>query len=449
MPTENSHVTIAARWRVLRAIDELLGSAGDLLAPRVIEELRAGRARLAQARFNLAVLGEFKRGKSTLINALLGREVLPTGVVPLTSMVTVICHGPRDRLIVHYRDGRETEHPVSELAHFATEHGNPHNRLGVELTTVELPAELLVDGLQLIDTPGIGSVHEHNTAVAWGFLPRVDAAVCVLTADQPFAQSEREFFAAAAARVPRLLLVVNKIDHLQRGERQVALEFIEGAADELLAASEVEYFALSAREGEGVARLSRRIAQLAERESHALLVRSIGRLTAVAARDAAQAIEFEAQAIELTLGELRRRAELFAARAEALRAARAEAADLLERGVERLLEERVRYGNCSIASRVGSWRSFWRCRTRPRTCLDRGRAISSLRSTSANRRGSRSSSRMSATCSITSSRRDGGPCLGRSVAGWRSAMPRIDCCRWPIVTPAGFARRWWSGCARP
>jgi GTP-binding protein EngB required for normal cell division len=341
MPTESGHLTVAARWRVLRAIDELVGSAGELLAPRVIEELRAGRARLAQARFNLAVLGEFKRGKSTLINALLGREVLPTGVVPLTSMVTVICHGPRDRLIIHYRDGRETEHPVSELAHFATEHGNPHNRLGVELTSVELPAELLVGGLQLIDTPGIGSVHEHNTAVAWGFLPRVDAAVCVLTADQPFAQSEREFFAAAAARVPRLLIVVNKIDHLQRGERQVALEFIEGAADELLAASEVEYFALSAREGEGVARLSRRIAQLAERESHALLVRSVGRLTAVAARDAAQAIEFEAQAIELTLEELRRRAELFAARAQALRAARAEAADLLERAVERLLDDRV------------------------------------------------------------------------------------------------------------
>src|SRR5450755_369443 len=127
MPAERSQVPIAARWRVVRAIDELVGSAGELLAPRVVDELRAGRARLAQARFNLAVLGEFKRGKSTLINALLGRDVLPTGVVPLTSMVTVIRHGPRERLIVHYRDGRETEHPVSELSRFATEHGNPHN----------------------------------------------------------------------------------------------------------------------------------------------------------------------------------------------------------------------------------------------------------------------------------------------------------------------------------
>jgi hypothetical protein len=94
----------------MRAIDELIGGAGGFLAPMVIDELRAGRARLAQARFNLAVLGEFKRGKSTLINALPGRDVVPTGVVPLTSAVTVIRHGLRDRLIVRYRDGREAEH---------------------------------------------------------------------------------------------------------------------------------------------------------------------------------------------------------------------------------------------------------------------------------------------------------------------------------------------------
>ena len=341
MQAENSRLTIAARGRVLRAIDELADGAGDFLAPRVVDELEAGRARLAQERFNLAVLGEFKRGKSTLINALLGRNVLPTGVVPLTSAVTVMRYGPRDRLIVRYRDGRESEHSVSELARFATEHGNPHNRLGVELTIVELPAELLAGRLQLIDTPGIGSVHEHNTAVAWEFLARVDAAVCVLAADQPFAQSEREFFLAAAARVPRLLIAVNKIDHLQRGECQVAIEFIEQAAGELLGASELEFFALSARDGEGVDRLARRIARLAGRERDALLVRSIGRLTGRAAQDAAQAIGFEAHAIELTFEELRQRAEAFGERAETLRAARAEAADLLERGVDRLLDERV------------------------------------------------------------------------------------------------------------
>jgi GTP-binding protein EngB required for normal cell division len=338
---ENSRLTFAARGRVLQAIDELVAAHGDFLTPTVVQELEAGRARLAQAQFNLVVMGEFKRGKSTLINALLGRNVLPTGVVPLTSVVTIIRHGPCDRLIVRYRDGREAEHSISELARFATEHGNPHNRLGVDVTIVELPAELLAGGLQLIDTPGIGSVHEHNTAVAWEFLPHVDAAVCVLTADQPFAQSEREFFRAAAARVPRLLVAVNKIDHLEQDERQVAIEFIEQTAAQLLGASELEFFGISARDGEGIVGLASRIAQLAEREREALLVRSVGRLTAGAAQNALQAISFEADATELTLQELRRRAESFHERARALRAARAEAADLLERSVQRLLDERV------------------------------------------------------------------------------------------------------------
>jgi hypothetical protein len=135
---DDSRLALAAGPRVLEAVDELVAADGDFLAPRIVRELAAGRARLAQARCNLVVLGEFKRGKSTLINALLGREVLPTGALPLTSTVTIMRHGPRDRLLVRYRDGREAQHLVSDLARFVTEEQNPQNRLGVQETIVEL-----------------------------------------------------------------------------------------------------------------------------------------------------------------------------------------------------------------------------------------------------------------------------------------------------------------------
>jgi GTPase SAR1 family protein len=350
---DSSSLIIAARGRMLDAIDKLVSVAGDFLAPKVVHELEAGRVRLGRARLNLVVLGEFKRGKSTLINALLGRDVLPAGVVPLTSAVTILRHGPRERLIVRHRDGSEAEHTVAELQRFATEGGNPDNRLAVDRAIVELPAALLAGGLQLIDTPGIGSVHAHNTALAWEFLPQVDAALCVLTADQPFAHSEREFFLAAAARVPRLLVVVNKIDHLRRGERHVAIELIEDVSAQLLGASDVELFAVSARDGEGIARLAARISQLAERDGDVLLIRSIGRLAADAAQDAVQGIRFEASAIELTSEELRQRAVSFRERARTLQAARADAADLLERGVERLLNERVNEPLIAFANSEG------------------------------------------------------------------------------------------------
>jgi ribosome biogenesis GTPase A len=153
------------------ALDELLSLADGLLAETPRRHLAAARTRVAEDRFNLVVLGEFKRGKSTLINALLARDVLPTGVVPLTSGVTIIGYGECDRLRVSYEDGREEERPLDELAEYVTDARNPGNRQGVELARVEPDHELLRAGLELVDTPGIGSVHSHNTEVARGTRP--------------------------------------------------------------------------------------------------------------------------------------------------------------------------------------------------------------------------------------------------------------------------------------
>jgi len=335
------HPSISNRCQIIERIGVLADIAGNALGAGTRRHLREGEKRLREARFNLVVLGEFKRGKSTLINALLGVDVLPTGVVPLTSAVTVVRSGVRSRLIVAFADGREREHPISGLARFVTEQENPGNRLGVEHTIVELSAEILGGGLQIVDTPGIGSVHAHNTDVAWEYMPSVDAALCVLAADQPFAAAEREFFRAAAARAPRVLLVVNKVDHLKAAELEAAIDFIRAATAELLGTMELELYPVSARTGVGLPALRDRIAGLAERESETLVVRSVGALAAGAAASAAQAVRFEAHAIELPLAELACRAERFNERARALRAAGAQAAVLLGSGVDRVLENEV------------------------------------------------------------------------------------------------------------
>ncbi len=341
-----------AHARTLIALDAVVAEAGGFLTPATVRDLKAGRARLAEARFNLVVLGEFKRGKSTLINSLLGRDVLPTGVVPVTSAVTTLRCGRHERLVVGFVDGRQEEHPLSELARFATERENPGNELGVTTTEVELSAGPLPAGLQLVDTPGIGSIHRHNTELAHEFLPRVDAAICVLTADQPLGDAERDFFAQVAGRTPRLLFVINKIDHLDRDERVQAVAFVNEATASLLGPGEAECFAVSARTGDGVARLADRIAQLAEQEGDALLVRSVAALACRAAADSAQAVRFEGRAVELSFEELSRRSTLFAARARMLQSARDEAADLLDRGVERLLADRVNEPLKGFASRA-------------------------------------------------------------------------------------------------
>jgi hypothetical protein len=129
------------------------------------------RNRLASGRLNLAIMGQFKRGKSTLLNALVGEELLPTSVVPLTAVPTFVRFGDALSLRVSYTDGRPAEQRRSgaleelrdALTGLVTEAGNPQNHLGVAQVEILLPSPLLAHGVELIDTPWIGSTLRHNT----------------------------------------------------------------------------------------------------------------------------------------------------------------------------------------------------------------------------------------------------------------------------------------------
>lgn len=322
-------------------LSELIAFGEKLELQGTLRDLRAGRQRLLDDRFNLVVLGEFKRGKSTLINALLERGVLPTGVLPLTSVVTVLASGERERLLVSLTDESEFEAPLQELQAYVTEAGNPKNRLEVQLVRVELAHELLDVGLDLVDTPGVGSIHEHNTSAARDFLAQIDAAVLVLDAGQPFTAAERDLVAELAERSPRVLLVLNKIDLLTGEDRRAALDFIETAAGELLGCEPEAVFAVSAREGEGMAALRRRLRRLATEERMGTLARSLAQLAAAAAAEIIGAARLETRASELPLRDLQQRIEVFRGVIVDLRSAGEEAASLLETGVRSALADHL------------------------------------------------------------------------------------------------------------
>ena len=201
----------------------------DLLTSLVAAEDHAAvdelRTRLAQRRFRVLVVGEAKRGKSTLVNALLGRPLLPVGVTPVTAVATEIRGGSPTRLEVRYRDGRNCREPVEALADLVTEHGNPDNQRGVERITAYVDAPLLSGEVELVDTPGTGSVFAHNTAEATATLDTMDAAVLLLSADPPISDSERELLAAARDRSVSLFVVLNKVDRLDPSERAESLRF--------------------------------------------------------------------------------------------------------------------------------------------------------------------------------------------------------------------------------
>jgi len=220
--------------------------------------------RLAEDRFNLVVVGQFKRGKSSLMNAVIGRDLLPTGLLPLTSAITTLCYGPKERVILRRKGwSLQSEIPVEELAEYVTERGNPGNEKGLIEARVELPLPLLRGGLYFVDTPGIGSARQENTATTYEFLPQADAIVFVTSVEAPLSQAEERFLNDVSQHVRKLFIVVNKVDLVAAQEREQVLGYIEAGIERILGAGTVRLFPLSAQKALQ-AKLGSRQTELAE-----------------------------------------------------------------------------------------------------------------------------------------------------------------------------------------
>ncbi len=219
----------------------------DLVGERATLAARAGRLaeRLGSNAFHLALLGEFKRGKSTLTNALVERPLLPTGVIPLTALSTEIHYGSPGAVVV-YLDGHSQTVPVDGIADFVTEPKNPGNYLKISRVEVSIDAKLLQPGVVLVDTPGTASVHEHNTEAAIEALKDADGVIVALSVDSPVSEDEKELLGLLEERGTRTFVVANKVDHLSRSETAEVRLFMEAQVKEVLGA-QTQMFFLSAR----------------------------------------------------------------------------------------------------------------------------------------------------------------------------------------------------------
>jgi GTP-binding protein EngB required for normal cell division len=208
--------------------DTLANALNELVAlgtERDREQLTALLDRLDAERLRVLVAGEAKRGKSTLLNALLGRDLLPSGVTPLTAVTTTVRYGDDERAEVRFLDGHEEKYPLAALSDLVTERGNPGNRRRIAGVTVFVTASVLEGGVELVDTPGTGSVFEWDTQAAYEALESMDAAVFVLTADPPVSATERDLLGRVAGLSVTTFAVLNKADHLDEPGLAEALEF--------------------------------------------------------------------------------------------------------------------------------------------------------------------------------------------------------------------------------
>jgi GTP-binding protein EngB required for normal cell division len=243
---------LAARLRQLSEL-ELLPDRNRVLLAEAAEKL-------ASATVYVAVVGDFKRGKSSLINALLGAPVLPVGVVPLTAHPTLVRYGPEPIVLVTQASGTERV-ALDRLAEFVTEQANPGNRLKLMEVWVEFPSPLLGEGIVVVDTPGTGSFYEHNTDAARSFLPRIDVGVVVLTTESPLSLSEARWMRDVAGRATRIAVCINKVDTISAHEQSEVLAFVQAGVGRIVGDRPTPFFMTSARreleEGtdEGVASL--------------------------------------------------------------------------------------------------------------------------------------------------------------------------------------------------
>ncbi|HVO63179.1 MAG TPA: dynamin family protein [Terriglobales bacterium] len=250
------------------ALERLADVAQLLGEDSITVEVRQLASRVNEGRFFVACVRQFKRGKSTLLNALVGEPVLPTGIVPVTALPTVLRYGNARsaRVLI---DGRWRKIQTEHLSMYVSEELNPENSKQVAGVEVFLPSPLLASGMCLVDTPGVGSVFTGNTETTETFIPQVDAAILVVGADPPISGDELALIEAVSVNVDQILVVLNKIDRVSVEERQQASSFASKVLEERLKRAVNSVYEVSAL---------KRLSDLGDSDDWERLVQDLSRL---------------------------------------------------------------------------------------------------------------------------------------------------------------------------
>ncbi|HUO31092.1 MAG TPA: dynamin family protein, partial [Bryobacteraceae bacterium] len=167
-----------------------------------------------------------KAGKSSFLNDLIGREILPAGVIPVTSVVTEIGYGPRESATVHFREAATQEVPLDQIGAFIAEKENPENTKRVDRIAIALPDMRRFRGLKFVDTPGLESAHAHNSQTSLAWLPNVGLALVAVSVDPPLSQRDIELLKNLYQFTPRVAVLLTKVDLVSDADLAEVLEFV-------------------------------------------------------------------------------------------------------------------------------------------------------------------------------------------------------------------------------
>ncbi len=246
----NEFATI--RQHGLSALKSISALGYTQFEPRI----RAAEKRLRHDRIKLLIVGEFSRGKSTFINAIVGEPLLPSKVTPTTATINVIRGGENRTVTVHYQDGKLEQHvlPDSHTNRFLSDIVTASNRRSEHISEVVLSVPGRLDRclVDIVDTPGVNDLNKLREDVTFRYLNECDAAVVLLDAQQPLTESERQFLKqrVVAADVTKILFVINRIDEqvadADEGSRKHIVDVVRQRLIDEVGIENPQVFAISA-----------------------------------------------------------------------------------------------------------------------------------------------------------------------------------------------------------
>jgi len=236
----------ATKAAVLTRYRDLADIADAVGMKTLARDIRVSRMpKLEGERFHIVVLGEFNHGKSTFVNALLGHDVLPTGITPTTAAINQVLYAAIPKARVILSTGAEVDLTPSEIKEWVTVAGGRAD----DVAYVELgyPCDILKGNVVVVDTPGVNDLNEQRAEVTYGYVPRADAVLFLLDAGQALKDSERMFLGSHIldGTRDRLIFVLGKMDLLSDDERAAVTQYVRDGVAKLAPGAPV--FPLSAR----------------------------------------------------------------------------------------------------------------------------------------------------------------------------------------------------------
>lgn len=227
---------VSSKETIALYVNDILKLSTKYEVKTVSRDLETLKQRIIDDQFQLVVVGMFSRGKSTFIDALLGKRILPTSKKPTTAVISKVIYNSTPSFYLHYKDGRKPN-PMSEkeFLNFTASNTEDDEIRSVELENISFaqvgyPLTFCQNGVVLVDTPGTNDLNQTRVELTYQYLNKADAVIMLLAADQALSIGEVEFLKERILKnqISDIFFIINRKDTLASPiEEQRVLEFVK------------------------------------------------------------------------------------------------------------------------------------------------------------------------------------------------------------------------------